>query len=122
MKGTIKKVIARARRHRRVRRKVTGTPECPRLNVFRSNRHIYAQIVDDQAGASLVSASSLDADARKEATDGLNIEMAKRVGKLLAARAIEARVRRVVFDRGGYLFHGRVKALADSAREGGLKF
>ncbi len=122
MKGTIKKVIARARRHRRVRRKVTGTPECPRLNVFRSNRHIYAQIVDDQAGASLVSASSLDADARKEATDGLNIEMAKRVGKLLAARAIEARVRRVVFDRGGYLFHGRVKALADSAREGGLEF
>lgn len=118
----LKKQEARARRHRHVRKKVHGTSQSPRLNVFRSNRHIYAQLIDDLAGSSLVSASSLDPEIRKGQDMGLNLDLAKRVGSLLARRAIEAQIHKVVFDRGGYLFHGRVKALADAAREGGLKF
>lgn len=110
---------ARLNRHRRVRGKVSGTAERPRLNVFRSAKNIYAQIIDDVAGATLAAASTLD----KEFTgNGGNKEAAKKVGELLAKRAAEKGITEVVFDRGGYIFHGRVKELAEGAREGGLKF
>ena len=109
----------RMKRHRRVRAKVSGTAERPRLNVFRSEANIYAQIIDDTKGVTLVSASSLD-----HAIEGYggNVKAAAAVGKLVAERAVEKGISNVVFDRGGYLYHGRVKALADGAREGGLKF
>ena len=106
-------------RHKRVRGKVAGTPERPRLNVFRSNSNIYAQIIDDVAGVTLVSASTLDKDF--EGATG-NCEAAKKVGQKLAERAKAKGIDTVVFDRGGYLYHGRVAALADGAREGGLEF
>ena len=109
---------ARERRHRRIRRHIVGTAERPRLVVFRSNRGIEAQLVDDVEGRTLMSASHLALDKR----DGQKREQAAAVGKLLAERAREAGIETVVFDRGGYLFHGRVKALADGAREGGLRF
>ncbi len=112
----------RKRRHRRVRSKISGTPERPRLNVFRSSRHIYAQVIDDQAGRTLVAASSLDPGLREKLGHGANREAAKKVGELLARRALDKGITEVVFDRGGYIFHGRVKALADAARENGLKF
>jgi large subunit ribosomal protein L18 len=113
---------ARKRRHVRVRRKIAGTSNVPRLSVFRSMKHIYAQIIDDAAGDTLVSASTLDADVRGQ-VDGLTkIEQAKLVGKRLAEKALSKGVTRVVFDRGGYVYHGRVKALADASREGGLVF
>ena len=109
----------RIKRHRRVRAKISGTPECPRLNVFRSDLHIYAQVIDDTTGMTLASASSLD-----KAIEGYggNIAAAAAVGKLVAERALAKGIENVVFDRGGYLYHGRVQALADGAREGGLKF
>ena len=109
----------RLKRHKRVRAKISGTPEMPRLNVFRSEANIYAQVIDDVAGVTLVSASSLD-----KAIDGYgsNIAAATAVGKLVAERALEKGIDTVVFDRGGYLYHGRVKALAEGAREGGLEF
>ena len=109
----------RLKRHKRVRGKISGTPEMPRLNVFRSEANIYAQVIDDVAGVTLVAASSLD-----KAIDGYggNIAAATAVGKLVAERALEKGIDTVVFDRGGYLYHGRVKALAEGAREGGLKF
>ena len=110
---------ARARRHRRIRGKVSGTAERPRLVVFRSNRGIEAQLVDDLAGRTLAGASWLQL---KKSFEGDKTEQAAEVGKLLAAAAKKAGVETVVFDRGGYLYHGRVKALADGAREGGLKF
>ena len=106
----------RAIRHRRIRFYIKGTEERPRLNVFRSNKQIYAQVIDDKAGVTIASASSLDLK------DGANIEGAKSVGKLLAERASKKGVTKVVFDRGGYLYHGRVKALAEAAREAGLEF
>ena len=110
---------ARLHRHLRVRGKISGTGECPRLNVFRSASNIYAQIIDDVKGVTLVAASSLD----KEFTgNGGNKEAAHAVGKLIAERAAEKGITDVVFDRGGYIFHGRVKELADGAREGGLNF
>jgi large subunit ribosomal protein L18 len=113
---------ARKRRHVRVRRKIAGTSNVPRLCVFRSLKHIYAQIIDDDAGDTLVSASTLDADVRQH-VDGLTkVEQAKLVGKRLAEKALSKGVKRVVFDRGGYVYHGRVKALADASREGGLVF
>jgi large subunit ribosomal protein L18 len=108
----------RARRHRRVRRKIAGTAGRPRLVVFRSNRGIFAQLVDDDAGRTLASSSWLE---DRDAT-GSKSEQAAQVGKLLAKKAKDAGIEQVVFDRAGYLFHGRVKALADAAREGGLKF
>jgi large subunit ribosomal protein L18 len=114
---TNEKVLARTKRHRRVRKKVVGTPERPRLAVFRSNRHIYAQVIDDVAGRTLAASSSL---ATKAGDDP--IANAKEVGLALAARAKEAGVTSVAFDRGGFMYHGRVKALADGAREGGLEF
>ena len=110
---------ARLKRHKRVRSKISGTAERPRLNVFRSNTNIYAQLIDDINGVTLASASSLD----KEITAyGGNKEAAKEVGKLVAKRAIDKGIDTVVFDRGGYVYHGRVKELAEGAREGGLKF
>ncbi|HOB86588.1 MAG TPA: 50S ribosomal protein L18 [Bacillota bacterium] len=114
--------VQRKRRHRRVRKKITGTMERPRLNVFRSNKHIYAQIINDLSGNTMVAASSLDPALRQELGKGSNIEAARKVGALLARRALEAGIEKVVFDRGGYLYHGRVKALAEAARESGLQF
>ncbi|GIU82115.1 MAG: 50S ribosomal protein L18 [Acidobacteria bacterium] len=104
--------------HRRIRKKVHGTAERPRLAVFRSLKHIYAQIIDDESGRTLVAASTLDKDLRS-ATGG-NIEAAKRVGKAIAEKALAAGITKVVFDRGGYVYHGRVKALIEAAREAGL--
>jgi large subunit ribosomal protein L18 len=113
--------VARKRRHERVRKHLNGTAERPRLNVFRSLQHIYVQVIDDTQGATLISASSLDAEVAK--SSGKNkIEQAKLVGKLAAERALKAGVKEVVFDRGGYKYHGRVKALAEASREAGLKF
>jgi large subunit ribosomal protein L18 len=110
----------RARVHKRIRRKVAGTEERPRLAVFRSLNHIYAQVIDDAKGHTLVAASS--AEKKAGISNGGNVGGAKEVGKLIAQRAKDKGVTRVVFDRGGYLYHGRVKALADAAREGGLEF
>lgn len=113
---------ARIRRHRRVRAKISGTAERPRLNVFRSLGNIYVQVIDDMAGHTLASASTIDRELRNQ-LDGKNkTEAAKLVGELVARRAQAAGVKQVVFDRGGYRFHGRVKALADGAREAGLEF
>ncbi len=111
---------SRVKRHLRIRQNIKGTQSVPRLNVFRSNANIYAQIIDDVAGITLVSASTIDKEIKLES--GSNIEAAKQVGALVAKRAIEKKIEKVVFDRGGYLYHGRVKALADAAREAGLKF
>lgn len=110
---------ARLKRHRRVRAKISGTPSCPRLNVFRSSKHIYAQLIDDVNGVTLVAASSMDKDFEGF---GGNKEAAKKVGQLVGKKAVEKGIETVVFDRGGYLYHGRVKELADGARESGLKF
>lgn len=110
----------RKKRHLRVRVNVKGTSERPRLNIFRSSKHIYAQLIDDEKGITIASASSVDKEFAGEA--GGNIEAAQKVGELIAKRAIEKGHSSVVFDRGGYLYHGRVKALADAAREGGLQF
>ena len=111
----------RARRHRRVRKKVSGTAERPRLAVFRSNNHIYAQVIDDVTGRTLAAASTADATIKGAGGTG-NIDAAKRVGALVAERAKSAGVAQVVFDRGGFRYHGRVAALADAARAGGLEF
>jgi large subunit ribosomal protein L18 len=114
--------LARVRRHARIRKRLAGTPDRPRLNVFRSLTEIYAQVIDDEAGRTLVSASSIDRELQTK-MDGLTkVEQAKLVGKAVAERAKANGVETVVFDRGGYRYIGRVKALADSAREGGLKF
>ena len=112
----------RQRIHARVRTKVSGTPERPRLSVYRSVGHIYAQVIDDRSSHTLVSASSIDKEVKKGLKGGGNIASAKAVGKVIAERAKAAGVVRVVFDRGGYKYHGRVKALADAAREAGLQF
>jgi len=111
---------SRIRRHSRVRRHVAGTAERPRLAVFRSNRHVVAQVIDDRAGVTLAAASTLETDLRGGATG--NPEAAAKVGTLVAERAKAAGIEAVVFDRGGNLYHGRIKALADAAREGGLEF
>ena len=110
---------ARIRRHTRVRGKISGTAECPRLDVFRSNSNIYAQLIDDVKGVTLAAASSTEKDF-----DGVggNKEAARKVGQLIAKRAADKKITEVVFDRGGYIYHGRVKELAEGAREGGLKF
>ncbi len=122
MKGVEKKGEARLKRHRRVRKKVYGTAGRPRLSVYKSNRHIFAQIIDDDAGHTLASASSLALASVQEKGQGGKKEVAKTVGRILAEAAVKAEVRRVVFDRGGYRYHGRVRALADGARESGLEF
>jgi large subunit ribosomal protein L18 len=110
----------RARRHRRVRRRVVGTPERPRLAVFRSNRHIFAQVIDDVAGRTIAAASTVEPTLREGRTG--SVEGAAEVGRLVAERAVAAGVRSVVFDRGGFQYHGRIAALADAAREAGLEF
>lgn len=111
--------LERERRHRRVRRKISGTTECPRLCVYRSNSNIYAQVIDDANGVTLVSASTLDKEVK---TKKSNKEAAKEVGTLIAKRAIEKNIKTVVYDRGGYIYHGIVKELAEAAREAGLEF
>ena len=111
--------MERIRRHIRVRTKISGTAECPRLCVYRSNTNIYAQIVDDTKGVTLVSASTLDKEIKEKHS---NIEAAKEVGALIAKRALEKKIKNVVYDRGGYIYHGVVKELAEAAREGGLQF
>ena len=117
-----KSADTRKRRHRRIRAKISGTAERPRLNVFRSTEHIYAQVIDDAAGRTLVSASTVDAGLRSDLDGKTKKEQATLIGKTVAERAKAAGIETIVFDRGGYLYHGRVKALADGAREGGLKF
>ena len=112
----------RLRIHERIRKRLSGSQGRPRLAVFRSNKHIYAQVIDDSKGATVTAASTLDADAKKDAKHGGNIAAAKAVGKLVAERAKAKGIETVLFDRGGYLYHGRVKALAEAAREAGLKF
>jgi len=112
------KTARRAKIKRRIRKNISGTPEMPRLSVFRSNKQIYAQIIDDTTGITLVSASSY----KSKAATGNKSEQAASVGKEVAEKAVKAGIEKVVFDRNGYLYHGRVKSLADSAREGGLKF
>ena len=113
----------RYRIHRRIRKRVAGTPERPRLAVFRSQAHIYAQVIDDDSGRTLCAASSLDKELKDDgAKRGANVAAAKKVGQLIASRAKEKGIQDVVFDRGGFQYHGRIKALADAARESGLKF
>lgn len=114
------KNAVRKKRHGRVRTKISGTAVRPRLNVYRSNKHIYAQLIDDLNGVTIASASTMDSDVAAETT--ATAEAAAKVGELIAKKAVEKDVKVVVFDRGGYLFHGRVKALADAARENGLEF
>ncbi len=122
MIGKIDKNEIRKRKHVRVRKKISGTGECPRLCVYRSNAHIYAQIIDDEAQTTLASASTLDKEIKGSVSVGSNIEAAKAVGKLIAERAQAKDIKVVVFDRSGYLYHGRVQALAEAAREAGLEF
>lgn len=119
MVKTIDRAKARAHRHLRVRSKVNGTAECPRLSVFRSAKHIYAQVIDDVTGTTLCAASSM---TKGFSENGGNVEGAKKVGNMIAELCLKKGIEQVVFDRGGYVYHGRVAALADGAREGGLKF
>lgn len=114
----VSKNVARQKRHQRIRNKISGTAECPRLSVYRSNAHIHAQIIDDEKGNTLVAMSSL----KLKLANGGNIEAAKQVGEALANEAKKANITKVVFDRSGYLYHGRIKALAEAARAGGLEF
>jgi len=116
------RALARARRQRRIRVRVHGTPERPRLNVFRSLRHIYAQVIDDSIGNTIVAVSTLDSEVEQQLKDLNKTQQAQFVGKVVAERALEKGVKEVVFDRGGYKYHGRVKALAEGARAGGLSF
>lgn len=116
------KNVSRVRRHKRIRKKISGTSDKPRLAVYRSNRYIYVQLIDDQEGHTLTSASSLEKDLREQFKCKVNLEVSKAIGKLIAERAIAKGYKNVVFDRGGYIYHGKIKALADSARESGLDF
>ena len=116
------RAVARLRRHQRVRKQISGTAERPRLAVYRSLRHIYAQVIDDIAGHTLVAASTLDVALTEELVDLNKSDQAEAVGKLVGKRAVDAGINTIVFDRGGFPYHGRVKALAEGARESGLKF
>ena len=120
MINKVSRNVKRLARHTRVRENLHGTKDVPRLNVFRSNANIFAQLIDDEAGVTLVSASSIDKELKLE--NGGNIEAASKVGALIAKRALEKNIKNVVFDRGGYNYHGRVEALANAARENGLEF
>lgn len=113
---------ARQKRHRVVRNKIHGTADRPRLNVYRSLNHIYAQIIDDDSGTTLLSVSTMDKEVKDKADKGYNVDAATAVGQIIAGRALEKGIRDIVFDRGGYKYHGRIKALADAAREAGLNF
>lgn len=117
-----KKTLQRRRRKRRIRKKVTGTPERPRLSVFRSHKHIYAQVIDDVAGRTIAAASTREGALRDQLSSSGNREAATAVGQAVATKAAEAGVKRVVFDRNGYPYHGRVRDLAEAARKGGLEF
>jgi large subunit ribosomal protein L18 len=121
-KQGVKRLSGRHVRHRRVRKRVTGTPERLRLNVFRSSAHIYAQVIDDTRGQTVAAASSIDRELREGLAGKTKVEKSQAVGTLVAQRALAAGVKRVVFDRGGYIYHGRVKAVAEAARAGGLEF
>ena len=112
----------RVKKHRRIRNRLSGTTECPRLAVFRSNNHMYAQIIDDTVGNTLVSASTLQKDVKANLEKTNNIEAAAYLGKVIAEKAIEKGIKDVVFDRGGFIYHGKIQALADAAREAGLNF
>ena len=116
------RIVGRERRKLRIRRKISGTPERPRLTVFRSAKHIYAQVVDDVAGTTVAHASTLSRDVRGEASDAAKTDAAKKVGQAIAKLLLAKGIDQVVFDRNGFLFHGRIRALADAAREAGLKF
>lgn len=118
----LERELLRIARHGRVRKKVSGSLGCPRLNVYRSLCNIYVQLIDDQKGQTLISASTNDKEIKEALKSGGNVEAAKAVGSLIAKRAKKKGIKQVVFDRGGYEYHGRVKALADAAREGGLEF
>ena len=118
----IDKNTIRKNRHRKVRRKISGTSECPRLSVYRSNVAIYAQIIDDTKGVTLVSASSVDKELAKQLKGKTKTQQAQLVGEAIAKKALNAKIKNVVFDRGGYIYTGRIAALADAAREGGLEF
>lgn len=118
--STLNRRAKRSRVHFRIRKKISGTAARPRLAVFFSNQHVYAQLIDDEAGRTLASASTTEKDV--DATGAANVAAATRIGKLIAERAQKEKIENVVFDRGGFIFHGKVKALADAAREGGLKF
>ena len=123
MARTSPKVLGRFKRKKHIRKTIAGTPERPRLSIFRSGKHIYAQIIDDESGTTLVSASTLVKELRSnDEVDGGNKDGAKAVGKMIGERAIAANITQVVFDRNGYKYHGRVAALADAAREAGLQF
>lgn len=113
---------AKKRRHKRIRKKVFGTPERLRLSIYRSLNHVYAQLIDDLKGQTVVSASTLEKEFKDEKTHKGNIKMAKKVGELIAKRALEKGIKKIVFDRSGYLYHGGIKALAEAAREAGLEF
>lgn len=115
-------IVGRERRKLRIRRKISGTSERPRLSVFRSSKHIYAQVVDDVAGSTVAHASTLSADVKKDATEATKLDAAKKVGQAIAKVLLAKGISKVVFDRNGYLYHGRIRALADAAREAGLKF
>jgi len=117
-----KKPALREKRHKRVRKKVLGTTERPRLNVFRSLCNIYAQVIDDTKAATIAAASTIDREVRDKVKYGGNVDSAKIVGELVAKRVLEKGIKKVVFDRGGYKYHGRVKSLADAARKAGLEF
>lgn len=114
--------VGRQRRHERIRKKVAGTPERLRLSVYRSLNHVYAQLIDDMNGHTIISASSLDKEIRSEKTHKGNKATAKKVGELIAKKALEKGIKKIVFDRSGYLYHGSVRALAEAAREAGLEF
>ncbi len=114
--------VVRQGKHRRIRNRLSGTAQCPRLAVFRSNNHMYAQIIDDTAGNTLVSASTLQKDVKANLEKTNNVDAAAYLGKVIAERAIEKGIKDVVFDRGGFIYHGKVQALADAAREAGLNF
>lgn len=116
------KKVVRKRIHERIRKKLSGNTERPRLSVFKSNKNIYAQIIDDTKGVTLAFASTLDSEVKKDLSSGGNLDAAKKVGADIAKKAIEKGITKVVYDRGGFLFHGKIKALADSARENGLDF
>jgi large subunit ribosomal protein L18 len=118
----LKKQDARLRRRKRIRKKISGTNERPRLSVFKSLKHIYAQIINDEEGITLISSCTLSPEIREQIKSGGNIAAAKIVGELIAKKALEKGIKTVVFDRGGYIYHGRVKTLAEAAREGGLQF
>jgi len=122
MKPEVNRRKARGRRHVHVRKHVSGTPERPRLNVFRSHDHVYAQVIDDSVGVTLASSSTIDREVRDQVVELPKTEQARVVGKVVAERALAKGIKKVVFDRGGYKYHGRIKALAEAARKAGLDF